>query len=224
LALSAKVFRLKEYLPLDIIADKIKGFKKVVELDGVEIHQYFDDIKLLGDVLKAYFIFDEPKDLNIGGELRRLAIRREALVSFKEETGEVILIVFEKKFRANRIANLISEILYARAGYIVEARISHETLKNIHESSPESTKVIYFDNVDIPNVDKLALYGDALADSSLYNNYLEHGLIWYVVFQHGESGYIVGITRNLIIAMFSKVTLDEFHDFVLRHILPLLYV
>jgi len=223
LALSAKVFRVKRYLPLDIIADKIKNYRKIEEVEGVELSQYFDDIRIVGDILKAYFIFDESKIMNIRGELRRLGVRREALVAFKEEFGDILLIVFEKKFRANRIANTVSEVLFAKTGEVVEANISHETLKSLHESNPESTKVIYFDNVDIPNVNKLALYGSALADTSLYNMYLEHGMIWYVVFHHQETGYIVGLTRNLIIAMFSKITLDDFLEYIVKHVTPLLY-
>jgi len=53
--------------------------------------------------------------------------------------------------------------------------------------------------------------------------YLEHGKIWYVVFQHKESGYVVGITRNLIIAMFSNITLDDFLNFIIEHILPMIH-
>ena len=223
MALSAKLFRVKQYLPLDIIADKIRNYKKLEEVEDVELNQSFNDIRIVGDILKAYFTFDEPRVMNIGGELRRLAVRREALVAFKEEFGEILLIVFEKKFRANRIANIISEVLFAKTGEVVEVHISHEILKSLHESNPEGTKVIYFDNVDIPNVNKLALYGSALADTSLYNMYLEHGRIWYVVFHHQESNYIVGLTRNLIVAMFSKIPLDDFLNYIVKYVTPLIY-
>ena len=222
MALSAKLFRVRVYLPLDVIGDKIKNYRKVDSVESVELTKRFEDVKVIGDVLKTYFIYDELKTMKIKGELQNVPVTRESLVVFKELLGETILIVFEKKYRANRVANLLSEILYSKAGEIVEARISHEILKSLHESNPEATKVIYFDNVDIPNVNKLALYGNALADTSLYNMYLEHGKIWYVVFQHRETNYIVGITRNLIIAMFSKITLDEFLDYIIRNVIPLL--
>jgi hypothetical protein len=223
LALSAKVFRVKTYLPLDIIADKIRSFRTLDEVEGVEVSKSFDNVRIIGDILKAYFIFDEPRMMNIQGELRRLPVRREALVAFKEEFGDILLVVFEKKFRANRIANIVSEVLFAKTGEVVETSISHELLKSLHESNPEGTKVIYFDNVDIPNVNKLALYGSALADTSLYNMYLDHGRIWYVVFHHQDTDYIVGLTRNLIIAMFSKITLDDFLDYIVKYVTPLLY-
>ncbi len=221
--LSAKVFRVKEYIPLDIIADKIRLYKTSREEDELKLDSFFEDIHLIGDTLKAFFVYDEAEAVNIKGELRKIARRREALIAFKDVGGELYLIVFEKKYRANKIANLISEILFTRIGGIIEVEIPHETLKTLHESNPEATKVIYFDNVDIPNINKLALYGSDLADSNLYNMYLEHGKIWYVVFQHKESGYVVGITRNLIIAMFSNITLDDFLNFIIEHILPMIH-
>lgn len=224
MALSAKLFRVRTYLPLDIVGDKIRNYKKTDSIENIELSQKFEDVKIIGDVLKTYFIYDELKTMKIKGELQNLPVTRESMVVLKEMFGEIVLVIFEKKYRANRVANLLSEILFSKAGEIVEARISHETLKSLHESNPEATKVIYFDNVDIPNVNKLALYGSALADTSLYNMYLEHGKIWYVVFQHRESNYIVGITRNLIIAMFSKITLDEFLDYIIRDVIPLLQV
>ena len=222
--LSAKLFRVRTYLPLDIIGDKIRNYRKINSIENTELSQKFEDVKIIGDVLKTYFIYDELRTMKIKGELQNLPVTRESLVVFKEMFGEIILIVFEEKYRANRIANLLSEILFSKAGEIVEAKVSHEILKSLHESNPEATKVIYFDNIDIPNVNKLALYGEALADTSLYNMYLEHGKIWYVVFQHRETNYIVGITRNLIIAMFSKITLNDFLDYIVRDVIPLLQV
>jgi len=98
---------------------------------------------------------------------------------------------------------------------------SEETLKELHESNPRATKVIYFDNVDIPDVGKLALYGSSLADSSLYQEYLDHGNIWYAVFEIEERGIVVGATRNSVIVLFSKLETQEFIDFILEDILPL---
>jgi len=222
LVLSAKVFKLSEYIPIDIIYDKISGYRVKEDYEGIEVQEYFEDINVIGGMIKGFYIYDEVRVFNVGGELRNIPIRREVPIIFIEYRGAEYLIIFEKKPRANKIAIKISEILFIRGDMIIEAFITHETLKSLHESAPEATKVIYFDNVDLPNINKLALYGDSLADTSLYNEYLKHGLIWYVVFQHRDTGYVVGITRNAIIAMFTNITLDEFQDFILRHILPLI--
>jgi len=222
MALPAKIFRLLDNLPLDIVYDKLVNYSKVEDTGGVELKEYFDNLEVIGNLLKGFYIYDEVMSLNIQGELRDIPIRREVFLSIIEYRGSQFLVVFEKKARANKIAVKLSELLFIKGDMIVEGKISHEVLKSLHESTPEATKVIYFDNVDIPNINKLALYGESLADTSLYMNYLSHGKIWYVVFQHKESGYIVGITRNAIVAMFTNITLEEFLDFIAKHILPLI--
>ncbi len=221
MALSAKVFRLDEELPQEIIFDKLRNYRVVDEVEGVRLERFFKDVVRVGSYIRGTYVFDEPIEMDVAGDVRLLPRRRYAEVAFTDYGGSSYLIILEKKFRANRIALELSEILFISRGKILEAYTSHEILKSLHESSPESTRVIYFDNVDIPNIKKLALYGEALADTELYSEYLRHGLIWYVVFEHRETGYVVGLTRNMIVVLFSKSTSDEFIDFIIRHIIPL---
>ncbi len=221
MALSAKIFRLNEYIPFDVIYDKLSNYRVEEEVEGIRVERFFRGLSYTGNMLKAEFVYDEPYEVDIGGELRVIPRRRYALTAFTEHEGTIYVAILEKRLRANRIALMLSEILFIRRDMVLEAYTTHEILKGLHESNPESTRVIYFDNVDIPNVRKLALYGSALADTSLYSSYLEHGKIWYVVFEHRETGYVVGITRNMIIAMFSNITTDEFIDFIVEHIIPL---
>ncbi|MFB6216005.1 MAG: hypothetical protein ABEJ72_03425, partial [Candidatus Aenigmatarchaeota archaeon] len=94
----------------------------------------------------------------------------------------------------------------------------------LHESNPRATKVIYFDNVDIPDVGKLALYGSSISDSSLYQEYLDHGNIWYAVFEVEEKGIVVGVTRNSVVVLFSNLEEHEFTDFIVEDILPLVSI
>ncbi|TEU15223.1 MAG: hypothetical protein E3I12_00640 [Hadesarchaea archaeon] len=127
-----------------------------------------------------------------------------------------------KKLLTDYVANKLSEILFIKTGAIVETKITHETLKNLHESNPRATKLIWFDEVDIPNVGKLALAGSALADTKLYRDYLEHGKIWYVVFGIQKRGLVVGMTRNCVVTLFSGIEQREFVDYVLDEVLPLI--
>jgi hypothetical protein len=101
-------------------------------------------------------------------------------------------------------------------------RISHETLKTLHESNPQASKLIWFDDVDIPGVDKLCLAGTDIADSELYQEYLKHGKIWYVVFEAQKRGIVVGITRNCVVTLFSKSTTGEFIGYILEDLLELI--
>ncbi|HIE37322.1 TPA: hypothetical protein EYP83_04050 [Candidatus Geothermarchaeota archaeon] len=222
MALSAKVFRLGEYIPFDVIYDKLSKYRVSEDLNGIVIERFFRDLSYSGNILKAEYVYDEPMEIDVGGEIKLLPRRRYALTAFTEFEGNIYLIILEKKFRANKIALALSEILFIRRDMVLEAYTTHEILKGLHEANPESTRVIYFDNVNIPNINKLALYGMSLADTTLYSRYLEHGYIWYVVFEHKETGYVVGVTRNMIIAMFSNITSDEFINFIIDHLIPLI--
>lgn len=124
-----------------------------------------------------------------------------------------------KKFLSNHVAVKLGEVLNAD---VRESRIESETLQKLHESNPNATNLIWFDNVDIPGVDKLCLSGQGLANTGLYKDYLDHGLIWYVVFTSQNSGYTVGITRNTVITNFSKSTEEEYIQFVRDEILKLI--
>ena len=100
----------------------------------------------------------------------------------------MFLSVFDKKSRANNIANEMSKALFMSLGQIVEARIQPETLKRFHEENFEMTKILFFDDIDLPNISKLSLYGEGLGSTTLYNDYLTHGKIWYAVVKSQKYG------------------------------------
>jgi hypothetical protein len=127
-----------------------------------------------------------------------------------------------RKLLTDFVANKFSEVLFIKSGAIVEGRITHEALRQLHESNPKATKLVWFDDVDIPNIGKLALAGSGLADTKLYRDYLEHGKIWYVVFEIQRRGAVVGITRNCVVTMFSRMEWKDFIDYVLKDVLPII--
>jgi hypothetical protein len=131
-------------------------------------------------------------------------------------------VVVEKKNVANFVANKLSEIIFGGVGSIVEARIQPKTLEEFHRKNPENTKITFFDNVDIPNVNKLSLYGPDLINTSLFENYLGHGDLWYVVAKSKETGYIVGITRDASVTVFNLADKEKYVDYVKKEIYPVI--
>jgi hypothetical protein len=127
-----------------------------------------------------------------------------------------------KKLLTNHVANKLSETIFGVIGAVIEVRIPDETLQELHESNPQATRLIWFDDIDIPGVDKLCLAGQSLADTGLYRDYMEHGRIWYVVFKEKKNGITVGITRSCVVTLFSKSTLDEFIEFISEEVLSLI--
>ena len=90
------------------------------------------------------------------------------------------------------------------------------------ESNPQATRLIWFDQVDIPGVEKLCLAGSDLVDTQLYQDYLAHGQIWYVVFEAQKRGLTMGITRNSVVTLFSKSTKDELINYIREDLLLLI--
>jgi hypothetical protein len=145
----------------------------------------------------------------------------EALFNFAQHADAVFLTVVERKRVADFIANKLSEILFRKVGNIVEARISPESLKEFHLKNPEDTKITFFDNVDVPNVDKLSLYGPDLRNTALFEDYGKHGDLWYVVARSKEYGYVVGITRDASVTIFNLTEKEPYLQYVEKEIYPL---
>jgi len=232
MVLVAKVFELKEPIELTLAARKLRSFREEEPHgSGQETKKLTTEIiepKLEGDSFSAIF----SKDFVISRYYKRglveTVVTEEVPFWIKRYKDRLFLIVLApskargvKKLLTNYVANKISDILFIRTGAIVETKISHETLKELHESNPHATKLIWFDNVDIPGVGKLALAGSGLADTKLYREYLEHGKLWYVVWEVAKRGLVVGITRNTVVTLFSRSTVKEFVDFIMTEILPI---
>ena len=226
MAIAGKVFRVVEPVDLANIAAKLKDFR-VEEVYEHESGQYplvteVRDLMATPSSVEGVFAQDIAYTV-YHREGPRIVIRTlEAPFMFAEHEGRLLLVVVEKKRRANNIANFFSKLLFIEVGRIVEARISPETLRRFHEANPEDTKVIFFDNVDIPNVEKLSLYGDDLINTQLYNEYLKHGTIWYIVFRSRRINAIVGLTRNAVVTVFTPIDPRDFLAYVRAEVFPLL--
>jgi hypothetical protein len=134
----------------------------------------------------------------------------------------MFLTVYDKKNRANNIANEISKAVFLSLGQVVEARIEPDTLKKFHEANFDDTKIVFYDQVDLPNISKLSLYGAELGTTSLYSDYLTHGKLWYIVIKSKKYGYVVGVTRNSVVTCFSRLELPEFKSYIRGEIVPLI--
>ena len=219
MVLAAKVFVVKEERNLPLVASKLKDFKLEQEMriegDSFNLLSEITDLNiskesLEGDVLVRHGLPGQPARASpcpSSGRTRRP-------FSFDLFGKSVFLSIFDKKSRANNIANEMSKALFMSLGQIVEGRIQPETLKRFHEENFEITKILFFDDVDLPNITKLSLYGEALGTTTLYNDYLTHGKIWYAVVKSQKYGYVVGVTRNCVVTVFSRTELPDFKKYV----------
>jgi hypothetical protein len=227
MVIAGKIFQVDDDIDLHTIAGKLKGFKSEEKLEGEDISLITEikDLRLTEDSLFGTFIQDQLMDVYHHGERVHVPSTSEAPFFFVEQEvqkGRIVLAIMDKKARANNIANQLSKILFITTGKIVEVRIEPARFVRFHEDNFEDTKVIFFDDVDIPNVKKLSLYGSALGDTSLYVDHLKHGKIWYVVLKSKRYGIVVGVTRNGVVTIFSKATKDDFINYVRDEIIGLI--
>lgn len=226
MVLPVKIFEIRslEGNPMDLLT----GWRETQEVEGE------DDLVLVTEILEM----EEKEDVITGifakDFYREHTYRRKVMAS--PQTEEAIFWILKhrertflgvmapsvargvKKLLSNHVAVAIGNIMNAD---VREAKISAETLQRLHESNPQATNLIWFDNIDLPGVNKICLAGQGLADTSMYKEYIDHGLIWYVVFKSQPKGYTVGITRSITITNFSKCTVEEFIEFVQDDILKL---
>jgi len=226
LVTAGKVFRLAEAVTLPDVAVKLKGFRNEEEYEEGDYRFTLvtEIMNLTSSANSVTGVYSHDYVLHIfhRGKVVPLPKTVEAMFGFSQRGKRLFLTVVEKKRLANFIANKLSEIVFERVGGIITARIAPETLRGFHTKNPEDTKITFFDNVDIPNVDKLSLYGPDLVGTSLFDEYSKHGDLWYIVARAREYGYVVGVTRDASVVVFNLTDKNKFLDYVTKEIYPLI--
>ena len=226
MVVAGKIFRFKELLPLADVA---------TQLDSYHIEEPYEEgdynFVLEAEVSGLLFrensitgVYSHDYVMHIFHRGKTIPIPRtvEALFSFVQAEKTIFLTVMEKKRLANFVANKLGRILFDNLGSVVEARIPPKTLLSFHLKNPEDTRITFFDNIDIPNVNKLSLYGPDLINARLFEDYKKHGDLWYVVVRSKETGYVVGITRDASVTIFNSTDKRKYLDYVNKEIYPLI--
>jgi hypothetical protein len=227
MVVAGKVFKLSESLSIADVAEKLADYRTEEEFEEGD-YKFGLVTEVVGlvpkkDMLRGIYSHDFVIRVFHRGKVIPQPRTVEAVFSFAVQKGTTFLTVVEKKRVANFIANKLGELLFEKVGNIVEARISPETLKEFHLKNPEDTKITFFDNVDIPNVNKLSLYGPDLTNTSLFEDYGKHGDLWYVVARSKEFGYVVGITRAASVTIFNlpETEKEKYLEYTTKQIHPL---
>jgi len=227
MVVAGKIFRLSEQLSIDEIGSRLEGYRteEPYEEGDYKFELVTEVVGLLPkpkeNMIKGVYSHDYVIHVFHRGKVAPLPRTVEAVFSFAQRESATFLTVVEKKRVANFIANKLSEILFEKIGGIVEARIPPETLREFHLKNPEDTKITFFDNVNIPNVNKLSLYGPDLINTSIFEDYCKHGDLWYVVARAKEYGYVVGVTRDASVTIFNLTDKERYLEYLTKEIYPL---
>jgi hypothetical protein len=226
MVIAGKVFKLTALQSLEIFAPKLENYR--LQQDYEEGDHKFTLITEVANLsptenmVSGVYSHDYVTHVFHRGKTIPVPRTVEAIFSFREFNGKTLLTVVEKKRIANFIANKMSDALFDKVGGVVEAQIPPETLQSFHLRNPEDTKITFFDNVDIPNVDKLSLYGPDLVGTTLFEEYSQHGDVWYIVARAREYGYVVGITRDASVTIFNLADKEKYLEYVAKEIYPLI--
>jgi hypothetical protein len=224
MVVAGKIFKLTEQVPIADVATKLDGYRTEENYEEGD-YNFTLVTEVAGllpeeNTLTGIYSHDYVMHVFHRGKTAPLPRTVEALFSFAQVEATTFLTVVEKKSVANFVANKLSEILFDKVGSIVEARIPPETLRKFHLKNPEDTKITFFDNVDIPNVNKLSLYGPDLINAQLFEEYTKHGDLWYVVARSKETGYVVGVTRDASVTIFNLTDKNKYVEYVNKEIYP----
>jgi len=226
MVVAGKIFKFSNKMLMEEVGSKLDGYRneETYEEEGYNLQLLTEITGLLpkGNTLTGIYSHDYVMHVFHRGKVVPLPRTVEAIFSFARTERTTFLAVVEKKRMANFVANKLSEILFEKVGGIVEARIPPETLRGFHLKNPEDTKITFFDNVDIPNVNKLSLYGPDLVNAQLFEDYTKHGDLWYVVARSKKTGYIVGVTRDASVTIFNLGDKNKYVEYVSMEIYPLI--
>lgn len=222
---AGKVFVSTQYLPLAEISAGLEGFREEEQYTEGEVELELvtevANVSVTEDILTGLYAYDYVVHNYHRGKILLSPATKEVLFAFTEHEGRTYLTVVDKKAIANRLANRLSEIAFGEMGVIVEARILPETLKEFHLENPESTKVIFFENMDIPNINKLSLYGPDIVGTSLFEEYGARGDPWYILTRSKKYGHTVGVVRDGSVTLFNSVDQGQYLQYVKEEIIPM---
>jgi hypothetical protein len=222
---AGKIFVSTEYRKLAELAAALEGYKVEEEYtEGdfkLNLLTEVANVSITDNILTGLYSYDYVIYNYHRGKVNPAAATKEVLFSVNEYQNRIYLAVVDKKAIANRVANRLSEIAYGEMGVIVEARILPETLKKFHVANKEGTKVIFFENMDIPNINKLSLYGPDLVDTKLFKEYDRIGDLWYVLAKSKKYGYTVGLVRDGSVTIFNTVDQGQYLQYVREEVIPM---
>ncbi|MBN1683478.1 hypothetical protein JW865_08005 [Candidatus Bathyarchaeota archaeon] len=222
---AGKVFVSTNYKKIIDVSAALEGYK--VEEDYVEgdfkitLITEVANLSINEEVLTGLYSFDNVIYYYHRGKVAPSPVTKEVLFSVSEYDNRTYFAVVDKKDVANRVVNRLSEIVFGDIGVIVEARILPETLKKFHLENPESTKVIFFENMDIPNINKLSLYGPDVVDTKLFKEYAKIGDPWYILTKSRKFGNTVGLVRDGSVTIFNSVDQAQYLQYVRDEIIPM---
>ncbi len=221
---SAKIFLYREDFTLEEIAEALKGWREEetyeVPGDSYDLLANVENVEYDEEELHGIYIYDSVAVHTWRGAIRSTPFTTEAPFLFTEQEGQRFVIIMAPKGVANRVANRLSTIIHGEQGTIVEPMIRTDNFDDF-QAGTDATKIMLFDDIDLPNMNKGTLYGENVQQTDFYGNFVAHGRPWYMVSKTKQRGWTVGIVRDGTVVVFNTVDMEAFVEFLKEKILPM---
>ena len=178
------------------------------------------DVKVSHERVMGLYEKDAVDVKKYRGEDRAAPYTQSAKFIFFCDEERPYLVVLGNKGLADTIANELSILLHEQTGHILEPILNLRGIRELYESG-EATKVIFFDDVEIPNLDKATIYGTNLIQTDFYGRFIDVGNPWWVIYKHRATELVVGIHKKALVCIFSSCTDDEYLEYVTDNVIPL---
>ena len=223
---SGKIFTLPQHLTLDEIHGSLDGFKITEPYESTEGPGFH--IELIKDVtklraapggLEGIYAYDTVLQHKHRGRILHTPVTTETKFQISD-TPQMWLLCLAPKHTANKVAIDLATILYGADPEIRETSIWSRRIEE-YLSENDQAKVVLFDNLDIPGIDKDTLYGEELVQTDLFGRFKQSGTFRYIITKSRLTGYTVGIVSDGAVILFNTVEDDEYVSFVEDEIMPM---
>ena len=221
-----KLFLISGTEDLEVLRNKLEGWSVTERyMDGdftIDLLEDVSDLEIatIGSLqLMGVYSYDYVMRNNHRGRIVHTPITQDCPFHLGISDGKLWLLVLAKKDIANRTAVKVGEIcnLDVREASIYSREMNHYLKIN------DKTKVVLFTDMDIPGVDKSALYGKELVQTSLFKKFVGSGIPKWVVTEDNLKGYTVGIGGDSSVVIFNTVENVDYVGYVEDEILPLVF-
>jgi len=220
---SGKLYLIQGSEDLEEIYDKLDGFSVTEKYeDGGFTFDLITDIQKVSageNHVSGIYCYDYVTRNYHRSKIMHTPITQECPFRFGTHGNSLWLLVMVSKDIANRVAIGLGGIcnLDVREGSIYSREMNHFIKLN------DKTKVVFFDEMDIPGVDKSSLYGNELVQTELFSSFAKRGTPKWVVTEAELKGYTVGVGGDVGVTIYNNVETKDYVEFVEDEILPLVF-
>ncbi len=212
-----------EYEPSEMVK-KLEGYnKETIEMyctENIALGTRIINVEVSHERVMGFYEKDAVEIKQYRGVDRATPYTKSAKFIFFMEEENPYLVVLGNKGLADTIANELSILLHEQTGYILEPILNLRGIRELYERG-EATKVIFFDDVEIPNLDKATIYGTNLIQTDFYGRFIDVGNPWWVIYKHRSTEMVVGIHKKALICIFSTCTEAEYLEYITENVVPL---